>query len=141
MGESHLDANHLNFLGTTPYGERLSSTDVLPGTHAGYNYQLPSGWVLGGEADFTYPDSDSEFIRRGQIGNIFDKFTFKNRLQGAIRGRIGYSVDNFLPYITAGVSFTDTGLRYDNEVKEVFKKDSVQAGWILGDSYVDIYRW
>jgi outer membrane immunogenic protein len=144
INESHLNAWHNSFIDSIfafpnaqPYGEHMDTTDVLPGIHAGYNHQLISGLVLGGEADFTYPDSSSEFTRRGPAINpttvvLFDKFTFKNRLQGALRGRIGYSVGNFLPYVTAGVSFADTGLSYTNEAGNQYKKDTVQTGWILG---------
>jgi outer membrane immunogenic protein len=137
INESHLNANHNQFLDTVlafnpkPYSEDMDTTDVLPGIQAGYNYQLMSGLVLGGEIDFTYPDSTSAFIRSNPA-NLFDKCTFRNRLQGAIRGRLGYSAGNFLPYVTAGVSFADTGLSYTNEEGDQYKKDTVQTGWILG---------
>ncbi len=132
FNESRLNAGHSNFINPTgTYNEHLSVTNVLPGVHAGYNHQLSSVWVLGAEADFTYPDGDSEFIRR-DIGGIFDKFSFKNRLQGAIRTRVGYALKKFLPYAVAGASFADTSVRYDNEVGDVYNKDSVQVGWILG---------
>ncbi|NOT12347.1 MAG: porin family protein [Methylococcaceae bacterium] len=137
INESHLNADHNNGINTfleSSYNEQLDSTDVLPGIHAGYNHQLSSGLVLGGEADFTYPDSTGEFTSSLQDDDVnnFDKFTVKNRLQGAVRGRIGYALANFLPYVTVGVSFADTGLRYENELGDKYQKNSVQAGWILG---------
>lgn len=128
--ESHLDSSHRNFL-ATPYSKQLSDTDVLPGVQAGYNQQLPSGLVLGGELDFTYPDSKGEFIRQNSFAQ-FDKFTFENRLQGAIRAKFGYAFDKLLPYVTAGVSFADTQLRYSNEAGETTAKASVQTAWTLG---------
>lgn len=127
-----LDAHHINFLVPT-YRENLNETDVLPGIHAGYNHQLHSGLVLGGEADFTYPDSTEQFTYRSvPNGNLYDEFTIKNRLQGSIRTKLGYAVSRFLPYITAGVSFADTSLRYQNEGLDKYEKDSVQTGWLLG---------
>lgn len=134
FNKSLVDSQHINFIASTAsYRENLNETDILPGIHAGYNHQLQSGFVLGGEADFTYPDSTEQFIRISTPnGNLFDEFTVKNRLQGAIRSKLGYALNKFLPYVTAGVSFADTGLRYRNEGQEEYKKDSVQTGWVLG---------
>lgn len=140
FNESHLNANHNQFVESVfafnpkPYSEKLDTTDVVPGIQAGYNHQLVSGLVFGGEIDFTYPDSTSDFVRSAPPSPtvLFDKFTFKNRLQGALRGRMGYSAGNFLPYVTAGVSFADTGLSYSNEEGDRYQKDTVQTGWILG---------
>jgi|GEM_PF-926945 len=141
INESRLNANHSQFLSsgdipnTVPYNEHLNTTDVLPGLQVGYHYQLPTNLVVGGELEFTYPDSSAEFIRSNtnEDGELeFDKFIFRNRLQGAIKGRLGFALNNFLPYVTAGVSFADTGMRYDNELNDKYQKDTVQTGWILG---------
>lgn len=129
--ESHLDAHHGNFIQPIPYSKHIGETDFLPGVQAGYNSQLPSGVVLGGEADFSYPDSNGVFTFRNAFG-AFDKFSVKNKRQGSVRARLGYALDNLLPYMTAGVSFADARLRYSNEAGEVVAKDEVQAGWVLG---------
>jgi outer membrane immunogenic protein len=132
FNKSLVDSNHINFINGSTYRENLNETDVLPGLHAGYNHQLQSGLVVGGEADFTYPDSTEQFIRVSPNGNLFDEFTVKNRLQGSIRSKLGYALDHFLPYVTAGVSFADTSLRYQSEVQDKYQKDTVQTGWVLG---------
>lgn len=129
--KSHLDSSHIFFINPS-YTEHPNKTEFLPGIQAGYNHQLASGLVLGGEAAFTYPDSTSTFTQQSPSGAQFDKFAIKNRLQGDIRARIGYALDNFLPYVTVGVSFADTRLRYGNEAGEVLAKNSVQAGWVMG---------
>lgn len=130
FNEAQLNSSHINFI-NTPYHQHISDTDFLPGVQAGYNYQFPSGFVLGGELDFTYPDTKSEFNNTNQFAQ-FDKFTFENRLQGAIRAKMGYALNKFLPFVTAGVSFADTQLEYTNEVAERVKNTSVQTGWALG---------
>jgi outer membrane immunogenic protein len=132
FNKSLVDAQHINFINGSTYRENLNETDVLPGLHAGYNHQLQSGLVVGGEADFTYPDSTEHFIRVGIPNGEFDELTVKNRLQGSIRSKLGYALNNFLPYVTAGVSFADTSLRYNNERRDKYEKDSVQTGWVLG---------
>ena len=131
INQSRLKSDHSYYI-DPPYNASLESTDVLPGIHAGYNHELSNGLVFGGEADFTYPDSTSKFISVGQSGFQYDKFSVKNTLQGAVHGRIGYDLANFLPYITAGISFADTLLRYENEASEITQKGSIQVGWILG---------
>ena len=133
FNKSLVDAQHINFLPPAPYRENLNETDILPGLHAGYLHQLQSGFVLGGEADFTYPDSTEHFTRTSTPnGNLFDEFTVKNRLQGSIRSKLGYAINRFLPYVTAGVNFADTSLRYKNESNDFYQKNSVQTGWVLG---------
>ena len=79
INQSRLKSDHSYYI-DPPYNASLESTDVLPGLHAGYNYELPNGWVLGGEADFTYPDITSNFMSVGQSGLSFDKFSVKNKL-------------------------------------------------------------
>ena len=65
----------------------------------GYNYQFDR-FVLGVEGDYSWGDiTDSKRDGNDIIENSkIDGF-------GTIRGRIGYVVGNFLPYVTGGVSF------------------------------------
>lgn len=65
----------------------------------GYNYQFDR-FVLGVEGDYSWGDiTDSKRDGNYIIEDLkIDGF-------GTIRGRIGYAVGNFLPYVTGGVSF------------------------------------
>ena len=71
---------------------------MLGGT-VGYNYQFDR-FVLGVEGDYSWGDiTDSKRDGNYIIEDLkIDGF-------GTIRGRIGYAVGNFLPYVTGGVSF------------------------------------
>lgn len=60
----------------------------LIGGTAGYNVQN-GPWVLGVEGDLDYVTSGGR--------NYF----------GTVRGRVGYTWDRLLPYVTGGVAFTD----------------------------------
>lgn len=130
---SHLNANNISLLpddGT--YSKNISSTDVNPGIQLGYLKQFTNNWVLGGEGDFTYPDSRSKFHQIYSQTGEFDNFNVHNNFQGSIRLRAGYSIDRFLPFVTAGFSVASLGLNYNNEHSETYSKTSTQIGWVLG---------
>lgn len=74
-------------------------TGLVGGLQAGYNIQLPNNWVVGVEADATFP-SPSDVPRT--------KPTFFNttlNAMGTLRGRLGYAFGPFLPYVTGGLSY------------------------------------
>jgi len=134
---SHLTANQDNFIFSTPgtYNQNLNSTDVNPGFQFGYLYQLEHNWVVGGEADFSYPATSNTYTNTDQSTGAFDRFNVRNNLQGSLRLRAGYAIDRFLPFITAGVSFASMGLYYDNEKQNsanAYSTSTTQTGWVLG---------
>ena len=133
FNQSQLSGHQSNFLSNTnAYNQNISVTSFLPGFHGGYNYQLPSNLVIGAELAFTYPDSLGRYNYSTANGSLYDKFSFKNRLQGSILTKIGYSVCNFLPYFTVGASFADTGSTYTNESGNSYSNQNVQVGWVMG---------
>ena len=72
--------------------------------HVGYNFQL-GNFVVGAEADITQlnePFRTAPPILRASDLRINDIMT--------LRGRIGYDMDRFLPYVTAGVSRATTNI-------------------------------
>ena len=76
------------------------------GLQAGYNYMLPSHLVLGVEGDVSFPNSisgnqtiSSASIGQASYGEIVEYF-------GTVRGRIGYSFNNWLVYGTGGLAWT-----------------------------------
>jgi outer membrane immunogenic protein len=85
----------------TPTGNFKTSGFIGGGT-AGYNYQLGT-WVFGAEADF---DGSTA---RGSVRCINGAVicTTKNDYLGTVRGRVGYSIDRFLPYVTGGLAVGD----------------------------------
>ena len=132
FNDSDVDASHVA-LTTDPLSRSIDSTGFIPGVHGGYLHQLSSGWVVGGELDFTYPDSNGvDYAYCACPSYTFDKLSVKNRLQGSLRGRVGYTFDKLLPYLTTGVSFADVRFRYTNENGDTYDKNTAQTGWVLG---------
>lgn len=85
----------------------------LAGMQAGYNWMLPSRWVLGVEADVSFPNSDvvvpysvrgSQTVFGPAIGNAnFGEAVIQH---GTLRGRMGYAFDELLVYGTGGIAWT-----------------------------------
>jgi outer membrane immunogenic protein len=130
---SQLKASHPSLLNSTSsYDTELDSADVNPGLQFGYSYQLDSHWVLGGEADFTYPSAESQYTFVNETGTAFDHYRVHNNLQGSLRLRLGYAIDRLLPYFTAGVSWASLGLDYENDKLNAYSQRTAQTGWVLG---------
>jgi len=76
------------------------------GFQAGYNHMLPSQFVLGVEADVSFPNSikatqmiSSPSMGQASYGEMVEYF-------GTLRGRLGYSFTPWLFYGTAGFAWT-----------------------------------
>ncbi|MEI6573797.1 MAG: outer membrane beta-barrel protein [Alphaproteobacteria bacterium] len=80
--------------GKDVYGNPTGGTLGVTG---GYNYQMPSNWVAGIEADFS-------------LGNIKGSNTgsSEGRYLNTIRGRLGYAMNETMPYLTAGYAGATT---------------------------------
>lgn len=85
-------------------------TDIDPdgwlgGAYVGYNYQMSNNIILGLEIDAAYAELEGSDIYSN--GNPTETDSGQLNWSAAVRGRLGYAVDRFLPYIAAGVSFGD----------------------------------
>ncbi|MGA8399447.1 MAG: OmpA family protein [Stellaceae bacterium] len=117
---------------------------IAGGGQIGYNWQLPSNWVLGGEIDFkgdaqgpavttllqTTPGRQANFI----AGDSFKASTSWN---GSARARLGYAWGPVLPYITGGVAFADVTLSTRFIPSGIFPASSAShsdtlVGWTAG---------
>lgn len=76
-----------------PTGE---SGDISGGFLGGYNWQR-GNWVFGAEADYSQIDVSASSATSG----------FEEDWTISFRGRAGYVVDRFLPYVTVGVGITE----------------------------------
>lgn len=96
----------------SPDGEGISG-----GGQLGYNWQLPSDWVVGIEADLQTLDIDkSESVteerpffegQRTGVGKEIDWF-------GTLRARAGYLINpQWLLYATGGIAYGETRLSYN----------------------------
>ena len=107
---------------SAPYssGSFDTSGGMVGGT-LGYNWQSDQ-IVYGVEGDIDW----SSF--RGSAPCAGTSCETRNNWLGTVRGRLGYAVDNFMPYVTGGLAVGDiktsiTGVGIANETK---------AGWTVG---------
>lgn len=80
---------------------------VLAGPYVGANYQFSNNVVIGLEADYSFSAVKG---KASGIGNdVFGPtaYSVSARLHnlGTVRGRLGYAVDRWLPYVTAGFAW------------------------------------
>lgn len=73
------------------------------GAQLGYNWQLPSNFVLGLEGDVQWSGIDGA-CGAGACG-VPQSTTHDLDWFGTFRGRIGYAMGDWMPYFTAGVAF------------------------------------
>ncbi len=96
------------------------------GAQIGYNYQIGQ-WVLGAEADFQGADLKSTSVN---LANNLRASTEINWF-GTVRGRVGYSFDRFLPYVTGGFAYGSVKNKISNGVF-AGSNDNTQYGWTVG---------
>jgi len=80
------------------------------GLQMGYNYQLSNRVVIGAEADATfsaYPDAMTNLSIGGQSNQNNSGLIYAQNVyaSGSVRGRLGYSLDNWLLYATGGLAW------------------------------------
>lgn len=108
----------------------------LGGAYIGYNQQLANNVVLGVEADFAWAGMNADGRNFHANGDPFPDTniaTHKLDWSGAVRARLGYAFDRFLPYVAAGVAFGDVTFRDRGELSGEYVDDSnTHVGWTIG---------
>jgi len=99
-GETH-DINN-------PQAEAKDIDGILGGLQVGYNAHLPNNIVLGVEASASFADINEEWF--GRDTNEFNSYYTEDKVEavGALKARLGYAMDNFLPYVTGGLAIART---------------------------------
>jgi outer membrane immunogenic protein len=87
---------------------------LMAGIHIGYNWQTPSNWVYGIEADLGIVNDEIE------DEDVTDYLA-------TIRGRLGYAFGNSLIYGTAGVAFVG----YGDDLQDAGSDDTA-VGFVVG---------
>jgi outer membrane immunogenic protein len=95
----------------------------LLGGLVGVNYQVGQS-VFGLEADINWSDltSSTNCVAVGGPCQV------NNSWLGTVRGRLGYAVDRFMPYITGGVAFGDV----EANVPGFGRASDTRVGWTIG---------
>lgn len=131
-----LNSNHFGFTDPTETCNANSHfSSLFPGVQFGYLRKLNSNVVLGIEGDFTYNVDQKNKVACScpLTPSVSDRYTIKNRVQGSIRGRLGYLFNpKILPFLSAGASFADLGASYTNEGGDYYSTNRTQPGWLVG---------
>jgi outer membrane immunogenic protein len=125
---------------TEVYGVGNKPDGFFGGGQLGYNYQFSNNIVLGIEADAAFADLKDDDKRRETLGNYYVATGTNTKITalGTVRGRAGYAVDRFLPYITGGFAWAnaESGLGFETNVpnSQVFSRtgSDVFTGWTVG---------
>lgn len=104
----------------------------LGGVYVGYNYQMTNNVVVGIDGDFAWTgadDSSTVFSGGADVGSLDTDLEW----EGAVRARLGYAVDRFLPYIAGGVAFGRLhGTGYDDVGVYQGEASETNTGWTVG---------
>jgi outer membrane immunogenic protein len=125
-GDSTQDFDNLD------YNVPLDPKGWFGGLYAGYNYQLSNNVVLGVEGDFNFSGVDADGVRGVFGGGVDPTYSYGSDLKwsGSLRGRVGYAVDRFLPFVTGGVAVG----RYEisQTAADPYSHTNTFTGWTLG---------
>jgi outer membrane immunogenic protein len=94
----------------------------LIGGTIGYNWQT-GPWVLGIEGDIDWAD-----IKGTTTTNCGGGCTTQNNWLGTARGRVGYAIDRWMPYLTGGAAFGDVEASHPGFTGMT----NTQLGWTIG---------
>ncbi len=110
--------------GTTEYGM------LFGGVQAGYQQTLPSRWMWGVELDMSFPNfmdtQDTLSYRQTGTGTANEQLEFL----GSFRGRLGYAMGQWTPFVTAGAAFANT--RWARDSLTFTNEDALPSEWRWG---------
>ena len=109
-----------------------SFSGLIGGVQAGYNYQLPSGMLLGVEADMTFPNYLTSNSVVSSLATARSDVTEQSDYMGTARGRVGYVAGPWLVYATGGLAWA--GERFLNmpAIGSNEKTLHTRLGWAAG---------
>ena len=109
-----------------------SVNGLIGGVQAGYNFQMPSGLLLGVEADLSFPNYLTSNSIVGLLATPRSAVVEQWDYVGTVRGRIGYAADHWLLYATGGLAYA--GERFVNSppIGDDEKHLNVRLGWAAG---------
>ena len=107
-----------------------SPTGLIGGYQIGYNWQLASHLVLGVEADATFVSPvDAPALAQAPFNTSLDYI-------GTARGRLGYSLGRWLPYVTGGFAWGHTHVNINEDPSNtgtvISSAGRYHTGWTAG---------
>jgi high affinity Mn2+ porin len=105
---------------------------VAGGMQAGYNYVTSSLFLIGIEADLTFPDAATPSNRIWNQVTAAGVLTERLDYVGTVRGRIGYAFDRWLAYGTAGLAFANSQISQTAAGAPEDPRSRFRTGWSAG---------
>jgi len=109
----------------------------LGGGQIGYNWQFAPNWIIGIEADI----SATDFSKSETILAPGSTLTVDSSLNwvASVRGRLGYTFDNFMVYFTGGGAWADlegnATLAVAGVGTQTASASADASGWVLGGGF------
>lgn len=105
---------------------------MIGGVQAGYNYRLPSGLLLGVEADFTFPNYLTSNSVVSSLATARSDVAEQWDYVATARGRIGYAAGPWLAYATGGLAFAGERFLNTPAIGDDEKILNTRLGWAAG---------
>jgi high affinity Mn2+ porin len=105
---------------------------VIGGVQVGYNVRLPSGLLLGVEADLSFPNYLNSNSVVSSLTSARSDVTEQWDYVGTARGRIGYSSGPWLTYTTGGLAWAGERFLNTPAVGSDEKHINARVGWAAG---------
>src|SRR3982075_998417 len=105
---------------------------MIGGVQAGYNYRLPSGILLGVEADITFPNYLTSNSVVSSLATARSGVAEQWDYVGTARGRIGYTSGPWLAYATGGLAWAGERFLNTPAVGDDEKHIQHRLGWAAG---------
>jgi high affinity Mn2+ porin len=105
---------------------------MIGGVQAGYNLRLPSGLLLGVEADFSFPNYLTSNSVISQLATARSDVTEQLDYVGTARGRLGYATGSWLVYATGGLAFAGERFLNTPAIGNDEKILHTRLGWAAG---------
>lgn len=105
---------------------------VMGGVQAGYNVLMPSGLLLGVEADLTFSNYLPSNYIISRLITAGSDVTHQLDYTGTARGRIGYAHGPWLAYATGGLALAGDRFLSTPAVGDEEKHISRRLGWAAG---------
>jgi high affinity Mn2+ porin len=105
---------------------------MIGGVQAGYNVQLPSGMLLGVEADISFPNYLTSNSVVSSLATPRSDVTEQWDYVGTARGRIGYANGPWLAYATGGLAWAGERFLNAPAIGSDEKSLHVRLGWAAG---------
>ncbi len=103
---------------------------LFGGVQGGYERYFPSRLMLGVEADLSFPNymdlNNVLSYRATSTGTATEQLEYL----GTLRGRVGYSMGSWTPFLTGGLAFAST--RFSRIDGSTGNEDATPGQWRLG---------